>query len=110
MIQNAQVVATICGTVILEVVHYKKPLFIFANKDRVIYKYISDIFMINNVDDLRKGIQKIIGGYVPDYKDFISVMSRYCFYFMHTDSWKNALITIDKHFENLCKKNNILEI
>lgn len=98
LIRNAQGVATVCGTVILEAVQYHKPLLLFANENRVMYKYVDEIFMVNNFNDCKNAMNEIIEGYEPTYHNFEKIMSEYCFYISRNSSWKNALQTIEEHF------------
>lgn len=105
LIDNAQAVATIVGTVILESVLKYKNVLVFADYRRTVYAKCNDIFMIDSTEKLRIAMTKIEQGYVPKYDNFFDIYDRYTFSRLEEAGWKQAIALID---EKLGGDNGVL--
>jgi hypothetical protein len=78
LIQKAQCIASINGTVAVEAIKYKKPLFLFGHLSTP-FGYCGDVFKIASRNDLVNAVKTISGSYMPVYSDFNEVVKKYTF-------------------------------
>lgn len=76
LIKNSMGIATMCGTIALEAISYKKPILLFAAK-KTVYSYCKDFFDIRSFEDCKKAVNKIKKGYSVDYRDFDEIANKY---------------------------------
>lgn len=76
LINNAQAVATIQGTVGLEAIVSKKPLFIFS-PDTTIMSSVNNVFNVESEADIKKYMKCLSSGYKPDYNNLDEVICNY---------------------------------
>lgn len=112
LIQNAQAVATICGTVVIETITSKKPILIFGPRSTA-FSHVEDTFSINSKNDLLESMKKIENNFMPEYKNINEVISKYMLETKINDSKENKrqfyykifnhILTVDsaKHNSNL---------
>ena len=78
LIENAECIASINGTVAIEGIKYKKPVMLFGHLSTPI-GYCEDIFKITNTSDVHNSIKRMIDGFNPEYTDFTTVTERFLF-------------------------------
>lgn len=69
LIDRAQDVATICGTVALEAIMQRKPLFVFSDETCVVSR-TADVFRVHSMGEVKESLAWVASGFVPDYSDF----------------------------------------
>lgn len=77
LVENAQAVSSILGTVFFESVLKNKPVIMFSDQNLV--AFMRDSFVINSFDDCRNAMEKIANGFTPDYSDADEVIKKYVF-------------------------------
>jgi hypothetical protein len=76
LIENAMAVATISGTVCMEAIVRRKPLFVFSYIDNVVAR-TSDVFRVCSSITVKDGLRMIEKGWMPKYVDFEDTVTRY---------------------------------
>ncbi|MCI6086952.1 MAG: capsular biosynthesis protein [Selenomonas sp.] len=77
LVDHAQAVASITGTVLLESVLKKKPVLVFSELTPV--TFMQDSFFIQSFDDCKRAMEKIAAGFRPEYRDADAMVQRYTF-------------------------------
>jgi len=77
LVDHAQAVASITGTVLLESVLKKKPVLVFSELTPV--TFMEDAFFIQSFDDCKRAMEKIAAGFRPEYRDADAMVQRYTF-------------------------------
>ena len=77
LVDHAQAVASITGTVLLESVLKKKPVLVFSELTPV--TFMEDAFFIQSFDDCKRAMEKIAAGFQPEYRDADAMVQRYTF-------------------------------
>ncbi len=88
LIENAEAVATVTGTVAREAVFRGKPALVFGY---VWFMYCEGIFRVESVPSARDAFQKIQEGYKPDRQkvlNFLVAFDRVSFRGFHSRRWK----------------------
>ena len=75
LISGARAVATISGTICLEAVAARKPLFVFSEDTNVI-SAVNGVFRINSANDVKRAMDRLAAGYEPPYDDVDEIISR----------------------------------
>lgn len=78
LIRNAKAVASLSGTVTLEAISMNKPALLFG-AEQTVYRYISDLFLVQSYKDCSSAIEAISNGFLPDYSDFENITNTYLF-------------------------------
>ena len=77
IVDHAQAVASITGTVLLESVLKKKPVLVFSELTPV--TFMEDSFFIQSYDDCKQVMEKIAAGFQPEYSDADAMVQTYSF-------------------------------
>ena len=77
LVDHAQAVASITGTVLLESVLKKKPVLVFSELTPV--TFMEDSFFIQSYDDCKQAMEKIAAGFQPEYSDADAMVQTYSF-------------------------------
>ena len=77
LINHAQAIASITGTVLLESVLKKKPVLVFSELTPV--TFMEDAFFIQSFDDCKRAMEKIAARFRPEYRDADAMVQRYTF-------------------------------
>lgn len=77
LVDGAQAVASITGTVLFESVQKKKPVLVFSELTPV--TFMEDAFFIQSFDDCKRAMEKIAAGFRPEYRDADAMVQRYTF-------------------------------
>ena len=77
LVDHAQAVASITGTVLLESVLKKKPVLVFSELTPV--AFIKDAFFIQSFDDCKRAMEKIAAGFQLEYADADAMVQKYSF-------------------------------
>lgn len=78
LIEKAQGIASINGTVAIEAAKYKKPLFLFGHLSNP-FGFGKDVFKIASQADIILGFERIVRGFKPQYDDFNTLVEKYLF-------------------------------
>ena len=78
IIENAQAISTICGTVALEAVLKNKPLILFDSKSSIAGK-LKNVFNVLERKDVENAMKTIVENPVVEYPDLSEVLSKYTF-------------------------------
>ena len=79
LIKHSSAIASMCGTVLHEGVLLKKPVLVFANKNRTILGKVNGIYCIDSMDSLRNAMHDIENCVDKDYSDYIDNIKEYLF-------------------------------
>lgn len=104
IIENAQAIATVCSTVVLDAIKQKKPCIIFANKTRTYLSKCKDVMCVSSVKELREVYKKLVEEFKPDYSDYKKILNRYNFVITEKkeyDGYKVAINTIRRYIEEV---------
>lgn len=77
IVDYAQAVASITGTVLLESVLKKKPVLVFSELTPV--TFMKDAFFIQSFDGCKAAMEKIAAGFQPEYADADAMVQKYSF-------------------------------
>jgi len=75
LVNNAECVAMMQGTIMLDVLNNNKPLLLFS--DRNVLSLCKDIFKILSYKDCEQAIKKIERGYRPEYSNLNTILRDY---------------------------------
>lgn len=86
IINSAQAISSINGTIILEAIVSKKPILLFS-QDTTPFQNLNDVFHIKNLDDVTMAIESINSNFKANYNDFNKLIDNY---FFKVDSTKKT--------------------
>lgn len=70
--------ATITGTISLEVLKTKKPIILFEPKQHPIQE-LNELLFVYDIRDIQKIMKLLVNGYHPEYNDYSKILSQYIF-------------------------------
>lgn len=94
LIDKAKCVISITGSALMESVAKNKPVIIFGSSCSFI-EYLKDTFVINGIESVKNAINKVIGGFEPNYIDFDEIITRYVFSFDNDNFYKTDTVLVE---------------
>lgn len=95
LIKKATAVATMLGSVLLEAVQYGKPAFVFSEMHP--FANSEEFLRVRSYDDCKRGMDKLLRGFVPDYGGVLSLLNEYVC--ASGEDYVNNYISIIKKYE-----------
>ncbi|MDC0549768.1 hypothetical protein OAP20_08490 [Alphaproteobacteria bacterium] len=78
IIKSAEAISTINGSIALEALSYNKSLILFGHQS-IPFGLCKDVFKVESSEQCKKTLERIEGGFIPDYSDFVRIVDNYLF-------------------------------